>query len=449
MKTKDKANFSLREFDNKFSINVNWTYGYKTTTAGKTKYEYLKFSTGFVLPSKEFWDEDFQRVTGKFNGKVHINNELDKLESRILLLYNDYIRSGFLPSPTQILEQLQSESPIQKINARTSIYDWINEYANDSRNEPNTIKGYFQYANKIKGFEEYIGKKIFFEEFDLKMYKAFINYIYSLKVRKKVGDKIIEMSRTENDMWRYKTSTKSFLREARKNKIKIAFEEFEDEITAERIQIDAVYFDDDKIKTLFEFDVNKAGRQGLYNTWLWLLISCMTGLRYSDWNKLLTPKIVEEKIKKKKVKVLVVRQQKTDTLVKIPVYEKLYSIFEKHSFKLPPPATEQKYNESVKELCKLVGFTDNELIRESPRGKGEGSKKHTNIPFYNLVTTHTGRRTLANRLYLSGTPPQIICLYTGHQDVKSLLNYLKVKPEELLRNYFEKFFTPIEEALNI
>ena len=397
MKTKSKVNFSLQKFDeDKFQIKVNWTYGYKTFLTGnsKAKYEYLKFSTGFTLPSPDFWDVELNRVVGMIPNKSFINMELDKLEDRILLLYNDYIRSGVLPAPGIILSQLQNEKPIQQFQTKTRFFDFVTKHAEDSNYTPNTVKSYHQYANKLLAFENKLGRTIFIEDYDRKMHKEFINFLYSLLVRKKVNGKTIEMSRSENDIFGYNKSTKIFLKEAKLSKIKIAFDEFKDEIKVKRIDIDAVYFDDKKIKTLFEFDCIKSGRPGLQNTWLWLLISCMTGLRYSDWSKLLTPNIKEEKIKGKNVKILIVRQQKTDTLVKIPIYNRLYKLFEKYDFKLPAAAGDLG---KVSGLSKTFGFGVTGLLTEGSNAQQfvgsatytvnlSADKKSLNFTIYNQTS---------------------------------------------------------------
>jgi integrase len=49
---------------------------------------------------------------------------------------------------------------------------------------------------------------------------------------------------------------------------------------------------------------------------------------------------------------------------------------------------------------------------------------------WQLVTTHTARRSFATNLYKSGFPTLSIMAITGHTTEKSFLKYIKVTPDE-------------------
>jgi hypothetical protein len=67
---------------------------------------------------------------------------------------------------------------------------------------------------------------------------------------------------------------------------------------------------------------------------------------------------------------------------------------------IPPVISGQKLNQYLKELCKKAGFT--QQVKDTLEGinKPEGAGEH--CAKYELVTTHTARRSCATNLYLAG-----------------------------------------------
>jgi len=72
----------------------------------------------------------------------------------------------------------------------------------------------------------------------------------------------------------------------------------------------------------------------------------------------------------------------------------------------------------------------------------KGGKRITEAhPKWELVTSHTARRSFATNLYKSGFPSISIMGITGHRTEKAFLKYIKVTPEEhamLLQKHWSK-----------
>ncbi len=68
------------------------------------------------------------------------------------------------------------------------------------------------------------------------------------------------------------------------------------------------------------------------------------------------------------------------------------------------------------------------------RGASRIDKK---IPKYELITTHTARRTFITLSLEKGIRPEVVMSITGHKDFKSFSAYIKivdtVKKDELLK----------------
>jgi len=113
------------------------------------------------------------------------------------------------------------------------------------------------------------------------------------------------------------------------------------------------------------------------------------------------------------------------------------SIMERYNRELPRKISDDKINKYVKEAGKIVGILGTE---EKPITKG-GERRIIIKERYQMISSHTGRRSLATNLYKSGFPSISIMKITGHRSEKAFLKYIKVTPEEhaeLLEKHWEK-----------
>jgi len=60
------------------------------------------------------------------------------------------------------------------------------------------------------------------------------------------------------------------------------------------------------------------------------------------------------------------------------------------------------------------------------------------VPKYELVTSHTARRSFATNLYRRGLPASQIMLLTGHKTEGAFLRYIKVSKEDNARDVLRK-----------
>lgn len=158
------------------------------------------------------------------------------------------------------------------------------------------------------------------------------------------------------------------------------------------------------------------------------LIGAYTGLRVSDFGRLHEANIGEKFIR--------LRAKKTDKETVIPINSIVRSIIERND--LSKTVSDQKINKHIKEICKMVGITGDVLINKS----NQGVREEIIYKKYELVTTHTARRSFATNAYKSGVPTIAIMKITGHTKESTFLKYIKVSAEEnaellLLHNFFK------------
>ena len=159
------------------------------------------------------------------------------------------------------------------------------------------------------------------------------------------------------------------------------------------------------------------------------LIGAFTGLRFSDFTSITKDNILSSTIH--------IEQHKTGGKVAIPLHRVVLEIWRKYGEKLPQPISNQKFNNYIKEVCKLAGIDEMEQ-KNITRG---GMRVRQTYKKYELVTSHTARRSFATNLYLSGFPAISIMQITGHRTEKAFMAYIRVTPEqhaELLREHWIK-----------
>ncbi len=148
------------------------------------------------------------------------------------------------------------------------------------------------------------------------------------------------------------------------------------------------------------------------------LIGCYTGLRFSDFSKLVQKNIADGYI--------TIQQTKTGENVIITVHNVVRQIIKKHNG-IPPIVSNQKFNVYLKEICKTVPA----FLEVVPKVITKAGKKVTlTLRKWEMISSHTARRSFATNEYLNGTPSITIMAVTGHKTEKAFLKYIKVTSKE-------------------
>ena len=180
------------------------------------------------------------------------------------------------------------------------------------------------------------------------------------------------------------------------------------------------------------------------------LILAWSGQRYSDLEQLTAKNI--HATGDGKHRYFKVRQTKTDAVVFVPIVPELEQVLTKYNDNPPAPISNQKFNDFIKEACKAVAMTD--------AGKAAGfaddveiertinAEKQTAVkPFYECVTSHTGRRSFATNGFRRDVPLPLLMSITGHTSEAMFFKYIKEDPEQgrerMLNNYFRLLDTNI------
>lgn len=161
-------------------------------------------------------------------------------------------------------------------------------------------------------------------------------------------------------------------------------------------------------------------RPALENARDWLVIGCYIGQRVGDLLKLTTDNIVN----RAGLELIELTQEKTGKNVSIPIHPKVKTIVEKYGGNFPYLISDQRFNEYIKDVCKLAGIT--QLVTGGKMvevKKNVHRKKVGTFPKYELVTSHICRRSFASNFY-GEMPTALLISITAHSTEQQFLQYI-------------------------
>lgn len=371
-----------------------------------------------------FWDGNKQRVkNSKYCvNKDEINGALTSIESKVNLFIAEAATKGE-PVTKNALRNLLDTHYGKKIAASCDFHSFFEEFIRlcDTRVSPRRGGQTIDYKTKreyartyyyIQEYEKNRGVRLEFRNITQSFFNDFVAFLQGLGL-------------STNTIWHKTVSLKAVMKAANEQELtdNTKFQLFKN--VSEESQ--AIALSEAELDLLAGFDFSTSPR--LERTRDLFLVGCWTGLRFSDFTR-----IREENIKDG---MLTIQQQKTNDFVTIPLHSVFIHIWEKYAGKLPANISNQKFNDNLKDMCKEAGI--NERVMKSIT---KGGKKQTTIyEKWELVSSHTARRSFATNLYKSGFPSISIMSITGHKTEGSFLKYIKVSKEEhakMLMTHWQK-----------
>lgn len=153
----------------------------------------------------------------------------------------------------------------------------------------------------------------------------------------------------------------------------------------------------------------------------WLIISCFTGQRVSDFLRFEKSMIVEDSEGQKYIEFT---QEKTRKLMQIPLLKEVQKILDKREGEFPRKISDVKFNKYIKKVCEHAEI--NEMIYGIKSQVLENKIKRGVLdyyPKYDLVASHIGRRSFASNFYTI-IPTADIMYVTGHSTEQQFLVYI-------------------------
>ena len=371
------------------------------------------------------WDRRSQRVKDgsvrRNPGYLEVNRVLDDLDQYTRLQYNIYRRDHRLAdlTPDRLKGMLQAK--IMGTEYMQSLHEpTVAEYYDSFLRERERI-GNLSTATEasdrmardwFQKFDAQRRRPTRFADVNLGLFEEYRDYFWSL------GD-----ARSDNTIHKRLRQFKQLCLHAAANgyalggDIRAVQLKSQLRLSAQAMDTIALYEEELEHLAAFDYDGTEIHREcrDLF------IAGCCTGLRVNRWPQIDRSNLIERD--GHRMLALFTQKGKRKRIV-LPLSPMLERIGERYDWKLPKhsPVIINRY---IKEVCRAAGMTDKIELARNVRGR---SVVQTYAK-YELITTHTARRSFATNAHAAGIHLDDIQAMTGHSDRKTLLHYIKEDAE--------------------
>ena len=416
------VNFLYRSTKEKANLHLRLLYRFNETDfvfGANTKFEVLK----------DYWNKQHKKKSKDIdisNRQTEVNTELNKIENHVLNAFNsvnpDEINKEWLQ--TQI--DYYYNPPQQAEKLPTELNKYLLHYIDVKRTEvtESTIKKCNVIKQLLTRYQSHYKKNLLLTDIDTNFKTHFENYCLS-------------NGYAPNTIARTIRFIKTICKHAKSNGLETSYQL--DSIKVKYHKIESIYL---TVNELEAIEKTSGLVEHLNNARDWLLISCYTGQRVSDFMRFTKEMIRFEKNKEGVLKPLIeFTQKKTGKEMTVPLSQKVMDILGKRNGEFPRAISDQKYNDYIKIVCREAKITqkvNGSVISETAPESGIYRKETGVFEKCDLVTSHIGRRSFATNNY--GTIPTSFLIYvTGHSTEAMFLNYIGKSNKDIameLTNYF-------------
>ncbi|MEP1034766.1 phage integrase SAM-like domain-containing protein [Ekhidna sp.] len=362
---------------------------------------------GRVKPAKD----DALRIHESFNSKLESLEEAAHKINKVSLRYEIPLTKEY------ILTRLENPESIELTgrNFFTVFQEYISTLS--GHRAKRTLTGITTVMNFLKAFQNETKYSISFASIDLRFFEELRSYAFEKRgIANNYFLKIIMV-------------LKAFMNWAaeREYHSTVAYKKFK----VQEVEREVIYLTINELTDLFNYKFDSKRLSHVRDIYCF---SCYTGLRFSDVISLNESHIQDGYV----VKTIVKTGQVNN---KIPLNKQAKAILDKYrdTIHYPlPKISNQKFNSYIKECCEKVGIdTPISIVRFSG-----GKRVETTHPKYELITSHTARKTFVTNSLILGMKEMIVRNITGHKKEESFKKYVKVA-EDVKRKEMESTWDSI------
>ena len=343
-------------------------------------------------------------------------------------------------------EKAKAEAEAKRVTLNKFIEQFIDQISSGARQtdqgknySKSTITAIKQAMTQFKLFQEENHRKLDFKDINMPFYYDYTAYL------KKKGYSI-------NSVGKCIRQLKAIMNAAEIEGLHTNVAWKDKRFKGARVEVDNIYLTREDLAKLMAVDMTglSAGHEQARDIFM---VGVWTAQRISDYNNIkkedfdtLTKNVMREMpdpdrpgamkawIEQEEITYLNIRQQKTGAKVTIPCNSELKAILEKYGYQMPH-LEDQVINRYIKDVAKAAGLTD---IIEIETTKG-GTPKKEKFEKWQLVHSHTARRTGATLMYLAGIDIYDIMKVTGHTTPAMLKKYIKADSLEVVQKLTDKY----------
>lgn len=377
----------------------------------------LRFRTYITIEEKE-WDHARQRPKNPYlKSSKKVNTKMEAIRLRILEVYR-YKRNREISSRTinRIIRNISLEKQVS--HPRDSFLLFVQQYIASRRHIicHSTFKRYMVFFRFLERYQGARSKRLMTKDLNDGFIQDFIDFGRS-------------GSYSESTIYRTLNFVKNVLNFAEKKGIRTSVREFE--IRRKAQQRELVTISEDEILRITNCEVPavlKAARE-------WLLISCYTGQRISDFMEFTRDKLIEIN----GIVCISFVQKKTRKEITLPLHPAVTEVIRRNNGNFPQPLDALVYNRQIRQIARLAG-----LHHQIRARKRIGHRTKTVLTQkWQVITSHIGRRSFATNFF-GKIPTALLMEATGHSTEEMFLKYINRTDNNRiasLNGYFHSTYT--------
>ncbi len=345
-------------------------------------------------------------------------------------------------------EEEEQQEAKRKRNKMT-LTKFIDQYIQDVKDGTRTTLAHgrtfvqgsrFSLTNSLGHFKEFMkdtGITYDFQDVDLDCYVKYKAWLMAQDISKDKEDPKHEpVHYADNTIGGFIKKLKCVLRaaESRGYPVNPAYKSTEFKAQSS-VDVDTIYLTREEVERFEKVDLTKKeDGKNLELARDIFLVGVWTAQRVSDYNNLKPENIKVVDNNGTPMTYISIHQQKTGRLVEIPCNAKVREILNKYPKGLPH-LSDQKINKYIKDIGKMAKI--DEVVEVKGSRGGQVIKEY--YKKYELICTHTARRTGATLMYLDGIAIYDIMKVTGHKSVTTLEKYIRADKLEVAQKLVLKY----------
>ena len=374
----------------------------------------VAFNLGYrVDPSK--WSTDTQRCKNNTtHGKKKvaasvINREIGRYEAAAERLFYQYEQENIEPTKEQFkadfLKEVRGIEPVQQ--AEKTFYQVFDEFVRENGLKNSWTDATYKKFHTLKVHLSNYNGSLRFDDLNEEGLSQFVFYLIDeINLRNSSVEKTLRFLR-----WFLKWAAGKGYNHV------MDFEIFRPRLKQTEKKV--VFLEWDELMDVYNyiFPKNKGYLERARDVFCFC---CFTSLRYSDVANLKWSDIADDYIQ--------VTTRKTNDTVKIELNDYSKAIINKYrNSNFPknmvlPVISNQKMNTYLKEIGEVCGI-DTPITITYYKGHERIDEVH---PKYELLGTHTGRRTFICNALMLGISPEIVMKWTGHSSYQTMRPYIGI-----------------------
>lgn len=362
----------------------------------------VAFSTGEKIKPKS-WDIIKRRVKTGVVGATELNAKLGKLENDLKAILRIASIQDIPVTPEYVREKFDQK---RNNTADPTLLQRFEQFRKERRSSisESTLRVYNSVLKILTEFSEVKQFNLSFDKIDLRFYDKFNAYVQDERT----------LRLNANSTGKYIKTLKTFLNWAVKRGYTDNLQYKDSDFKVIRRDANFEYLTPGELETIRTYDFSRTPYLDRCRDVF--VFACLTGLRFSDLENLSRANVKEN--------ALEITVQKTKEVLTVPLAPETKAIIRKYIVDEQPlpVVSNQKMNVYLKEVCRVAGIIEAVQV---VKFKG-ATRVIITQPKYELITTHTARRTFVCTALESGMRAEVVMSLTGHSSMKSFQRYVKI-----------------------